>query len=154
MEDEMDERRKSIRQRSSLRGRIYFNDGRASVSCLIHDISYEGARIVILDSIDIPNEIKLCIPEKNRIMHANVRWRHDNKIGLAFSEGVPQISGPPRNIHRAPTPRWWAPSASGRHRAPQAVHALWHWPALQNFVGRRLEQRGRTIVHHDLIASL
>ena len=105
MEDEMDERRKSIRQRSSLRGRIYFNDGRASVSCLIHDISYEGARIVILDSIDIPNEIKLCIPEKNRIMHANVRWRHDNKIGLAFSEGVPHISGPPRNIHHAPTPR-------------------------------------------------
>ena len=101
----MDERRKSIRQRSSLRGRIYFNDGRASVSCLIHDISYEGARIVILDSIDIPNEIKLCIPEKNRIMHANVRWRHDNKIGLAFSEGVPHISGSPRNIHRAPTPR-------------------------------------------------
>ena len=104
-EDEMDVRRKSIRQRSSLRGRIYFNDGRPSVSCLIHDISYEGARIVILDSIDIPNEIKLCIPEKNRIMHANVRWRHDDKIGLAFSEGVPHISGPPRNIHHAPTPR-------------------------------------------------
>src|SRR6478672_784550 len=51
------------------------NDGRPSVSCLIHDISYAGARIVILDSIDIPNEVKLCIPEKNRIMHAVVRWR-------------------------------------------------------------------------------
>jgi hypothetical protein len=105
MEEEMDERRKSIRQRSSLRGRIYFYDGRASASCFIHDISYEGARIVILDSIDIPNAIKLCIPEKNRIIHANVRWRHDNKIGLAFSEGQPHISGPPRNIHHAPTPR-------------------------------------------------
>ena len=104
MEDEMDERRKSIRQRSKLRGRIYFNDGRPSVSCLIHDISYAGARIVILDSIDIPNEVKLCIPEKNRIMHAVVRWRHDTKIGLAFSEGEPHMSGSPRNILYAPTP--------------------------------------------------
>ena len=77
MEDEMDERRKSIRQSSKLRSRICFNDGRPSVSCLIHDISCAGARIVILDSIDIPNEVKLCIPEKNRIMHAVVRWRHD-----------------------------------------------------------------------------
>ena len=100
----MDERRKSIRQRSKLRGRIYFNDGRPSVSCLIHDISYAGARIIILDSIDISNEVKLCIPEKNRMMHAVVRWRHDTKIGLAFSEGEPHMSGSPRNILNAPTP--------------------------------------------------
>jgi hypothetical protein len=107
MEDEMDERRGSLRQRSSLRGRIYFNDGRASVSCLIRDISYEGARIVTFDPIDIPNEIKLCIPERNRIMRAYVRWRHDNKIGLAFSEHEPLAIGksPPRNVHRAPMPR-------------------------------------------------
>ncbi len=82
----MPERRRSLRQNGKLRGRIYFKDGRTSVSCLIHDISYEGARIVIFDPVDIPNEIKLCIPEKNRIMRANVRWRHDKKIGLAFSE--------------------------------------------------------------------
>jgi hypothetical protein len=48
----MDERRRSLRQRSSLRGRIFFNNGRTSVSCLIHDISYEGARIIIFDPID------------------------------------------------------------------------------------------------------
>jgi hypothetical protein len=107
MENEMDERRRSLRQRSCLRGRIFFNDGRTSVSCLIHDISYEGARIIIFDPIDIPNEIKLCIPETNRIMRAHVRWRHDNKIGLAFSEGEPHITGkwPTRNVHRASMPR-------------------------------------------------
>ena len=107
LEDEMPERRRSLRQNSKLRGRIYFKDGRTSVSCVIHDISYEGARIVIFDPVDIPNEIKLCIPEKNRIMRANVRWRHDKKIGLAFSESEPHVAGrwPPRNVHRAPSPR-------------------------------------------------
>ena len=103
----MPERRRSLRQNSKLRGRIYFKDGCTSVSCLIHGISYEGARIVIFDPVDIPNEIKLCIPEKNRIMRANVRWRHDQKIGLAFSESEPHTAGrwPPRNIHRATSPR-------------------------------------------------
>jgi hypothetical protein len=87
----MQERRQLPRQSVRLGGRIYFNDGRPSVPCLIQDISYEGARIIILDPIDIPSEIKLCIPERNKIVHANVRWRHDNKIGLAFSEGEPHI---------------------------------------------------------------
>jgi hypothetical protein len=89
----MQERRQLPRQSVRLGGRIYFNDGRPSVPCLIQDISYEGARIIILDPIDIPSEIKLCIPERNKIVHANVRWRHDNKIGLAFSEGEPHITG-------------------------------------------------------------
>jgi len=41
----MDERRQSIRQESFLRGRVYFNNGRNSVNCLVRDISYEGTRI-------------------------------------------------------------------------------------------------------------
>ena len=58
----------------------------------------QGARIAIFDPIDIPNEIKLCIPEKNRMVRASVRWRHDNKIGLAFSEAQRDIIG---NCRRA-----------------------------------------------------
>ena len=107
VEDQMQERRRSPRLGCHLRGRIYFDNGRTSVSCLIQDISYEGARIAIFDPIDIPNEIKLCIPEKNRMVRASVRWRHDNKIGLAFSEAQRDIIGrsPPRNIYSVPVPR-------------------------------------------------
>ena len=102
----MQERRQLPRQSVRLGGRIYFNGGRPSVPCLIQDISYEGARIIILDPIDIPSEIKLCIPERNKIVHANVRWRHDNKIGLAFSEGEPHITG-----------KWQPSMVSGLKRA-------------------------------------
>jgi len=103
----MQERRRSSRHDSRLRGRIYFDDGRTSVSCLIQDISYEGARIAVLDPVDIPSEIKLCIPEKNRMLRASVRWRHDNRIGLAFSEAQRDVIGksPPRHFYGAPVPR-------------------------------------------------
>jgi hypothetical protein len=70
LEDEMPECRRSVRQNSKLRGRIYFKDGRTSVSCPDSRHFYEGARIVIFDPVEIPNKIKLCIPEKNRIMGA------------------------------------------------------------------------------------
>jgi hypothetical protein len=85
----MDERRRSIRDPTYLPGVIYFNHGRDSLSCVIHDYSYEGARIVIFDPINVPNEVELHIPERNRLVHATVRWRHGNKIGLAFSEARP-----------------------------------------------------------------
>ena len=49
--DALDAKR-SERQRSRLRGRVYFNQG-GSLPCRIRDISYEGARIELLDSIDI-----------------------------------------------------------------------------------------------------
>jgi hypothetical protein len=34
---------------------------RDSLSCVIHDYSYEGARIVIFDPINVPNEVELHI---------------------------------------------------------------------------------------------
>jgi PilZ domain len=66
--------------------RIYFNSGRNSVDCLIRDISYEGARIILSDPVSIPDLVKLYIPDKRRTISACVRWRRGDKIGLTFSE--------------------------------------------------------------------
>ena len=82
----MDERRGPTRDPTYLPGVIYFNYGRDSLSCVIREYSYEGARIVIFDPINVPNEVELHIPQRNRLVHATVRWRHGNIMGLAFSE--------------------------------------------------------------------
>jgi len=82
----MEERRRSVRENCRLRGRIFFSDGRKSQPCSIRDISYEGARIDLLDHpVHIPDAIDLYIPQKHRMMHASVRWRHGNKSSLLFS---------------------------------------------------------------------
>jgi hypothetical protein len=53
----MEERRRSIRQKCFMRGRVDFDGGRKSVDCLIRDISYyEGARIIFYD----PREHSRC----------------------------------------------------------------------------------------------
>jgi hypothetical protein len=85
----MDERRRSERQRSFLRGRVYFNNGRCSLDC----ISDEGAQIVFPDPVNIPDVVRLAIPKKNRMMDASVRWRRGITIGVVFTQLVPGVQG-------------------------------------------------------------
>jgi hypothetical protein len=106
----MRERRKFKRERRFLRGRIYFNNSRNAVDCLIQDISYEGARIVLSTSADVPHEVQLYIPDRKRLVLAHVRWHHADKLGLAFSEITsrfrlvrPSQHPPHSSLHRAVT---------------------------------------------------
>ena len=78
---------RSTRRTKRLRGRLYFqvDDRRSSLPCLVRDMSYEGARIVVAGRSKIPDELDLYVPERKRIAHATVRWRHGGKVGLVLS---------------------------------------------------------------------
>ena len=89
----MDEHRRSIRQRCFLRGRVYFNNGRCSLDCLIRDISDEGAQIVFPDPVNISDVVRLAIPKQKRMMDASVRWRRGITIGVVFTQLVPGVQG-------------------------------------------------------------
>jgi len=84
----MAERRHSARQKSFLRGRIYYNKRRGAVDCLIRDISEEGARVIFSDTVSIPDAVELYIPQKEQTLRAHVQWRHGEEIGLAFPDNV------------------------------------------------------------------
>jgi PilZ domain len=88
----MVERRRSVRQNCRLRGRIFFHDGRKSQPCSIRDISYEGARIDLVNSVDLPAAIDLYIPQRHQTMHASVRWRHGNRIGVSFASVLRNVT--------------------------------------------------------------
>lgn len=91
----MGERRHSIRQKSFLRGCIYFNKRRGAVDCLIRDISEEGARVIFSDAVSIPDVVELYIPQKELFLRAHVQWRHGDEIGLAFPEAAAATAGAP-----------------------------------------------------------
>ena len=82
----MGERRRSVRQKSFLRGCVYFNKRRSAVDCLIRDISDEGARIIFSDTVSVPDVVDLYIPQKEQTIRAHVQWRHGDEIGLLFSD--------------------------------------------------------------------
>ena len=78
------ERRNSTRQKSFLQGRIYFNNRRSVIDCLIRDISTGGAKLIFSQTASIPEVVELYIPQKDQTLRAHVQWRSGEEAGVAF----------------------------------------------------------------------
>ena len=88
----MSERRFISRKRSLLQGRVFYNNRRSSVDCLIRDISDTGAKLKFSESIAVPEVMELYIPHKEEIRRARVQWRAGGEIGVGF---VDEVQSPP-----------------------------------------------------------
>jgi hypothetical protein len=91
----MSERRGSRRQKSFLRGFVYFDKRRGVMSCLVRDFSDEGARIIFSGTVTIPDVVNLHIPQRDKTLRAHVQWRRGDEIGLAF-EAAPVAAVSPQ----------------------------------------------------------
>jgi PilZ domain len=80
----MKERRAAARQRSFLQGRIYFNNRRSSIDCLVRDISDHGAKLKFSEAIAIPEVVELYIPNRDETFRARVQWRSGDEVGVDF----------------------------------------------------------------------
>jgi hypothetical protein len=68
----MGERRVSRRNKSFLRGFVYFDKRRGVMSCLVRDLSDDGARIIFSQSVNIPGVINLHVPQRDQTFRAKV----------------------------------------------------------------------------------
>jgi hypothetical protein len=90
----MGERRGSARQKSLLRGCIYFNNRRSAIDCLVRDISPSGARLIFSDAVSLPEAVDLHIPHKQTTLRARVQWRHGDEVGVVFPNDHALASAP------------------------------------------------------------
>jgi len=98
----MAERRHSTRQKSFLRGCVYFNKRRGVVDCLVRDISDDGARLIFSAAVNVPDIVELYIPQKEQTLRARVQWRHGDELGVAFANAAKAGQAPPdgRELHQ------------------------------------------------------
>src|ERR1044072_8251573 len=82
------ERRRTARQKSFLRGMIYYNNRRNAMDCLIRDISPYGARLIFSDSVSTPDVLDLYIPQKEQTLRVHVIWRQGQEVGVAFAQAT------------------------------------------------------------------
>jgi hypothetical protein len=85
METKMAERRGLPRQKSFLRGCIYFNNRRSVLDCLVRDLSDDGARIIFSHTVNVPDVVELYIPQREQTLRAHVKWRRGDDVGLDFT---------------------------------------------------------------------
>ena len=74
----------AIRQRTFLKGTLYYDNRRASIECLVRDISDNGARLTFEHPVIVPDNVELFIPQKQQTLRARVQRRGPNEIGIAF----------------------------------------------------------------------
>jgi hypothetical protein len=86
-ERNMAERRVAPRQKSFLRGCIYFNNRRSVLDCLVRDLTEDGARIIFSHAVNVPDIVELYIPQKEQTLRAHVKWRRGDDVGLDFTNG-------------------------------------------------------------------
>jgi hypothetical protein len=80
----MDERRQAKRHKSFLRGFVDFDKRLGVMSCVVRDLSDQGARILFSENVAIPSVINLHIPQKDLTLRARVEWRRGEEVGLTF----------------------------------------------------------------------
>lgn len=95
----MDEKRKTPRRRVLKEGKIVFADGMRVFDCTIRDMSEDGARLLIANTVGLPDSFQLYEKSSGMLYPARVAWRQPNSIGVAFT-------GPATSIHDAANKRF------------------------------------------------
>jgi hypothetical protein len=65
-----EESRIAIRQRTFLKGTLYYDNRRASIACVIRDMSHSGARLTFDHPVTVPDPIELAIPNRGQTLRA------------------------------------------------------------------------------------
>ena len=79
----MQDRRADARDKVLFGGRAEV-DTRQSMTCVVRNLSENGACVEIDAHARVPDEINLTIARRGRSYLARVIWRHANRLGLAF----------------------------------------------------------------------
>jgi len=90
-----EENQPALRNRTFLKGIVYYDNRRASIACTIRDLSDTGARIAFTTLVSVPDNIELHIPQKQLTLPAQVRRRDECEIGVSFQS---QRSDEPRRV--------------------------------------------------------
>jgi PilZ domain len=95
----MQELRSVERVRSFLRARIIFNNRMSTIDCVIKNYSPSGAKIALNDSLALPTQFEIDIPQKGRSFHARMVWRDKEAVGVEFIDSKDPVAAPAVQVH-------------------------------------------------------
>lgn len=83
-----EERRGDSRRLAYLGGKIIFPNRLSTADCIVRDMSADGFRLSIPNSITIPDEFDLELPERRQRFHVRVTWRKLKEIGVTVVDAA------------------------------------------------------------------
>ncbi|PXA97456.1 pilus assembly protein PilZ [Nostoc sp. 3335mG] len=79
----MDEKRRYQRHRTLKGGRIVTNDGHSTFDCTVRNFSEQGAKLVVISIIGIPQRFDLALADGRRFACETI-WHTETEIGVKF----------------------------------------------------------------------
>lgn len=127
----MDEHRSTPRQKSLLRGVVYFDGSPCAVECVVREMTDTGARLKF-DSIPLPSDsFQLDIPLRGLKLRAFVKWQRDDEMGVSFM-AAEEAAAPPGT--------GTVPAGTTEELAARVLHLETEIAALHHLV-KRLQQK-------------
>ena len=83
----MDDKRKVPRRRVLKEGKIVFADGLRVLDCTIRDYLRQGARLLIANTVGLPDTFHLFEKSSGLLYPASIAWRQTNAIGVISRPG-------------------------------------------------------------------
>jgi PilZ domain len=83
----MSDKRSAKRWPTCLKGQVRAKNGRM-IECVIRDFSATGAKVELSAYTQLPPSFELYFPLKQATFQAQVRWRHENELGLSFETPI------------------------------------------------------------------
>ena len=88
----MDDKRKAPRRRVLKEGKIVYADGMRVIDCTIREFLRQGARLLIANTVGVPDTFHLFEKSSGMLYPASIVWRQPDAIGVKFD-------GPATSIH-------------------------------------------------------
>jgi PilZ domain-containing protein len=82
----MEERRAGQRARVSRDANIILGHASAFISCTLHDLTNSGACLSFTGAVVLPETFELTFDHGRSCRPCRLRWRIDNKLGVAFEK--------------------------------------------------------------------
>jgi len=79
----MSDKRAAPRYRVLKRGSIAFG-GTGSIDCTVRNLSISGARLDLVDPVDLPASFMFVIEADQFIRRCRPVWKQDAQVGIAF----------------------------------------------------------------------
>jgi PilZ domain-containing protein len=89
----MSDKRTAVRQKTLLRGFVYFGGSPTAAECVVRDISETGARLKFQNPPTAADTLDLHIPVKGQTIRATLKWAKGDEVGIAFL-AIPTLAGP------------------------------------------------------------
>ena len=81
----MEDRRRFPRTKC-YKGAKVLSDGRTTVTCIVRNVSAEGAKLMLPYSVVLPGEFDLCFDSGRRVRQCRVMWHTAREAGIWFPQ--------------------------------------------------------------------